>query len=168
MYTDAWTEVDLFRREDLSAGGVIAGPAVIAEANATTVVDPGWQARVTDHSHLMLRRVEARPRDPEATTDVDPVMLELFNNLFMSIAEQMGERLRATANSVNIKEARLLLRALRHRRPSDRQRPAHAGPSGVDGRVHQGGDRGERGADAARRLLRPQQPVPRAPPTSPW
>ena len=104
MYTDAWTEVDLFRREDLSVGDVVAGPAVIAEANATTVVDPGWQARVTDHDHLMLRRVEARPRDSEATTDVDPVMLELFNNLFMSIAEQMGERLRATANSVNIKE----------------------------------------------------------------
>ena len=68
------------------------------------MVDPGWQARVTDHNHLMLRRTEARPRAPGATTDVDPVMLELFNNLFMSIAEQMGERLRATANSVNIKE----------------------------------------------------------------
>ena len=104
LYTDAWTEVDLFHREDLCSGDVVQGPAVIAEANATTVVDPGWQARVTEHRDLVLRRTEARPKDPRATTDVDPVMLELFNNLFMSIAEQMGERLRATANSVNIKE----------------------------------------------------------------
>ncbi len=103
MYTDAWTEVDLFRREELSAGDVVRGPAIIAEANATTVVDPGWRAQVSDRNHLLLERTEARPK-PGATTEVDPVLLELFNNLFMSIAEQMGERLRATANSVNIKE----------------------------------------------------------------
>ena len=104
MYTDTWTEVDLYRREELTAGDRIPGPAVIAEANATTVVDPGWQAVVSDHNHLVLRRTEVRPKAPGATTEVDPVLLELFNNLFMSIAEQMGERLRATANSVNIKE----------------------------------------------------------------
>ncbi|HET7279554.1 MAG TPA: hydantoinase B/oxoprolinase family protein [Dermatophilaceae bacterium] len=104
MYTDEWAEVDLFRREELSSGDVVEGPAIIAEANATTVVDLGWQARVTDHNHLMLERTAARAGEPGATTDVDPVLLELFNNLFMSIAEQMGERLRATANSVNIKE----------------------------------------------------------------
>ena len=104
MYTDAWTEVDLFRREKLSVGDVVQGPAIIAEANATTVVDPGWQARVTDHNHLVLTRTAGRSKEPGATTEVDPVLLELFNNLFMSIAEQMGERLRATANSVNIKE----------------------------------------------------------------
>ena len=104
MYTDTWTEVDLYRREELTAGDRIQGPAIIAEANATTVVDPGWQAEVTDHNHLVLRRTEVRPQASAATTEVDPVLLELFNNLFMSIAEQMGERLRATANSVNIKE----------------------------------------------------------------
>jgi len=104
MYTDAWTEVDVFRREELSSGDVVHGPAIIAEANATTVVDQGWRAQVTGHHNLMLQRTEARPRDLSVTTDVDPVLLELFNNLFMSIAEQMGERLRATANSVNIKE----------------------------------------------------------------
>ncbi|MCB8956209.1 MAG: hydantoinase B/oxoprolinase family protein [Nocardioides sp.] len=104
MYTDRWTEVDLYRREALTAGDRIQGPAIIAEANATTVVDPGWRADVNDHNHLVLRRTEVRPQAPGATTDVDPVLLELFNNLFMSIAEQMGERLRATANSVNIKE----------------------------------------------------------------
>ena len=104
MYTDTWTEVDLYRREELTAGDRILGPAIIAEANATTVVDPGWQAGVNDHNHLVLRRTEVRPRASAATTEVDPVLLELFNNLFMSIAEQMGERLRATANSVNIKE----------------------------------------------------------------
>ncbi|HEX6247947.1 MAG TPA: hydantoinase B/oxoprolinase family protein [Nocardioidaceae bacterium] len=104
MYADGWTEVDLFRREELTAGDVVQGPAIIAEANATTVVDPGWQAKVTGHNHLMLHRTEARTKDPGATTEVDPVLLELFNNLFMSIAEQMGERLRATASSVNIKE----------------------------------------------------------------
>ncbi|MGZ4483610.1 MAG: hydantoinase B/oxoprolinase family protein [Nocardioidaceae bacterium] len=104
MYTDAWTEVDLFRREELCAGDVLRGPAIIAEANATTVVDPGWRAQVTDRNHLVLQRTEARGRAAGTTTEVDPVLLELFNNLFMSIAEQMGERLRATASSVNIKE----------------------------------------------------------------
>jgi 5-oxoprolinase (ATP-hydrolysing) len=104
MYTGAWQEVNLFRRPDLGTGDLVQGPAIIAEANATTVVDPGWRARVTQHNNLMLERVAARSAVPGATTEVDPVLLELFNNLFVSIAEQMGERLRATANSVNIKE----------------------------------------------------------------
>jgi 5-oxoprolinase (ATP-hydrolysing) len=106
MYTDEWTEVDLFHRDRLRPGDLVHGPAVIAEANATTVVDPGWRAEVTDRNDLLLRRTRAplRSKDLGVTTDVDPVLLELFNNLFMSIAEQMGERLRATANSVNIKE----------------------------------------------------------------
>jgi 5-oxoprolinase (ATP-hydrolysing) len=103
MYTGAWTDVDLYRREDLTDGDSIEGPAIIAEANATTVLDPGWRAEVTGNNHLILERSEPRGHDDLSTT-VDPVMLELFNNLFMSIAEQMGERLRATANSVNIKE----------------------------------------------------------------
>ncbi|WP_036251496.1 hydantoinase B/oxoprolinase family protein, partial [Methylibium sp. T29] len=82
----------------------IDGPAVIAERNATTVVDPGWQARVTMQGALELARV--RPRAPRTAlgTEVDPVRLEVFNNLFMNIAEQMGLRLQNTAHSVNIKE----------------------------------------------------------------
>jgi 5-oxoprolinase (ATP-hydrolysing) len=94
----------VFRREELQPGDKIKGPAIIAEANATTVVEPGWQAEVTPLDHLLLRRVEARPARVAIGTNVDPVMLEVFNNLYMSIAEQMGLRLEATAYSVNIKE----------------------------------------------------------------
>jgi len=100
----SWEEVDLFPRSDLRAGDVVDGPALITEANATTVVEPGWRAGVNDLGHLLLTRVEARPDRSALATDVDPVMLEIFNNLFMSIAEQMGVRLQSTAHSVNIKE----------------------------------------------------------------
>jgi len=94
----------VFLRDSLQAGDQVQGPAIIAEANATTVVEPGWQAEVTPLAHLLLKRVEARPERVAIGTNVDPVMLEVFNNLFMSIAEQMGLRLEATAYSVNIKE----------------------------------------------------------------
>ncbi|HKC44465.1 MAG TPA: hydantoinase B/oxoprolinase family protein [Burkholderiales bacterium] len=94
----------VFRRELLWPGDRIAGPAIIAEANATTVVEPGWRAEMTPLGHLVLERVEARPRATAIGTDIDPVMLEIFNNLFMSIAEQMGFALANTAYSVNIKE----------------------------------------------------------------
>ena len=94
----------VYRREELRPGDKIKGPAIIAEANATTVVEPGWQAEVTRLDHLLLKRIEARPVRVAIGTTVDPVMLEVFNNLFMSIAEQMGLRLEATAYSVNIKE----------------------------------------------------------------
>ncbi|MGB7543123.1 MAG: hydantoinase B/oxoprolinase family protein, partial [Burkholderiales bacterium] len=94
----------LYVRERLAPGDRIAGPAVIAEQNATTVIEPGWEAEVTRLDHLLLTRVEARPRRVAIGTGVDPVMLEIFNNLTMSIAEQMGLRLANTAYSVNIKE----------------------------------------------------------------
>ena len=94
----------VFRRGALQPGDTIKGPAIIAEANATTVVEPGWQADVTALDHLVLTRIEARPDRTAIGTRVDPVMLEVFNNLFMSIAEQMGLRLENTAYSVNIKE----------------------------------------------------------------
>ncbi len=94
----------VYLRDALHSGHKIKGPAIIAEANATTVVEPGWQAEVTRLDHLVLRRVEARPARVAIGTTVDPVMLEVFNNLYMSIAEQMGLRLEATAYSVNIKE----------------------------------------------------------------
>jgi len=94
----------VFPRERLSPGDRIAGPAIIAESNATTVVEPGWRAEVTRLDHLVLERVEARPGRAAIGTGVDPVRLEVFNNLYMSIAEQMGLRLANTAYSVNIKE----------------------------------------------------------------
>ena len=94
----------VFRRVALAPGDIIRGPAIIAEQNATTVVEPGWQAEVTKLNHLLLERVVARPRRAAVGTNVDPVMLEIFNNLYMSIAEQMGVRLANTAYSVNIKE----------------------------------------------------------------
>ena len=94
----------VFARDALVPGQRVAGPAIIAEQNATTVVEPGWEAEVTALDHLVLRRVAARTVRYAAGTHADPVMLEVFNNLFMSIAEQMGVRLAQTAYSVNIKE----------------------------------------------------------------
>src|SRR5262245_48512717 len=91
-------------REGLTPGRRIDGPAIIAEKNATTIIEPGWRAEVTPLNHLILNRVFARARREAIGTEVDPVMLEVFNNLFMSIAEQMGLRLANTAYSVNIKE----------------------------------------------------------------
>jgi 5-oxoprolinase (ATP-hydrolysing) len=105
MYSAAqWRDTGLFHRADLRIGDVLAGPAIIADANATTVVEQGWQAQVTPHDHLVLTRVAALPARRALGTTADPVMLEIFNNLFMSIAEQMGLRLQNTAHSVNIKE----------------------------------------------------------------
>jgi 5-oxoprolinase (ATP-hydrolysing) len=99
-----WADVPLARRRDLRPGEGVDGPALIAEDFATTVVEAGWRARVTPGHDLLLERVAPRPGRSAAGTAVDPVMLEIFNNLFMSVAEQMGARLRATAHSVNIKE----------------------------------------------------------------
>jgi len=105
MYVEGrWADVPLARRRDLRPGEGVAGPALIAEDFATTVVEPGWRAEVTPAGDLLLSRVAPRPGRSEAGTEVDPVLLEIFNNLFMSVAEQMGARLRATAHSVNIKE----------------------------------------------------------------
>ncbi|GGK06646.1 5-oxoprolinase [Streptomyces camponoticapitis] len=105
MFVDG-TERDcpLHQRPDLRPDDTVEGPAMIAEADATTVVDAGWQAAVGDLGHLLLTRVSPRPPRVAAGTDVDPVLLEVFNNLFMAIAEQMGVRLENTAHSVNIKE----------------------------------------------------------------
>ena len=99
-----WHEACLVAREDLRPGDRIVGPAVIAEQNATTVIEPGWQAQVTALDHLLLLRVHARQVRHAVGTTVDPVLLEVFNNLFMNIAEQMGLQLQNTAYSVNIKE----------------------------------------------------------------
>ena len=99
-----WHEAALVVREDLRAGDIIPGPAIIAEKNATTVVEAGWQAQLTALDHLLMERRTARALKFAAGTTVDPVLLEVFNNLFMNIAEQMGLQLQNTAHSVNIKE----------------------------------------------------------------
>ncbi len=105
MYAEgAWHDAALVVREDLRAGDVVTGPAIVAEKNATTVVEPGWQARLSALDHLVLTRHVARSVRYAAGTQVDPVLLEVFNNLFMNIAEQMGLQLQNTAHSVNIKE----------------------------------------------------------------
>ena len=99
-----WWDAALVVREQTRPGHIIEGPAIIAEKNATTVVEPGWHARVTALDHLVLDRVQPREARFGVGTRVDPVMLEVFNNLFMNIAEQMGLQLQNTAYSVNIKE----------------------------------------------------------------
>ncbi|GAA5234785.1 5-oxoprolinase [Verticiella sediminum] len=105
MYSaGAWRDTPLYVREDMLPGDVLDGPAIISEANGTNVVEVGWQARITELDHIVMRRVVAREQRRAIGTEADPIMLEVFNNLFMSIAEQMGYRLQNTAHSVNIKE----------------------------------------------------------------
>ncbi len=100
----AWRDAAVFVRENIPLGAAIAGPALIIEPHQTIVVEAGWRAEVTPRNHVVLRRVAAAARREAIGTKVDPVMLEIFNNLFMSVAEQMGVTLQMTAYSVNIKE----------------------------------------------------------------
>ena len=86
------------------AASTVAGPAIIIEPHQTIVVEPGWRARITAKNHLVLDARMKLGRAHAVGTKADPVMLEIFNNLFMSIAEQMGVSLQNTAYSVNIKE----------------------------------------------------------------
>ncbi|AMJ60804.1 hydantoinase B/oxoprolinase family protein [Bosea sp. PAMC 26642] len=99
-----WHEAAVVRREAISPGQQIAGPAIIIEPNQTVVVEDGWSAKLTPKDHLVLVRSRALVQNSAIGTRADPVMLEIFNNLFMSIAEQMGVTLQNTAYSVNIKE----------------------------------------------------------------
>jgi 5-oxoprolinase (ATP-hydrolysing) len=106
LYTGGrWHEAGVFRREVLRPGHVLTGPALVVEANQTIVVEPGWEARITARDHVVMTRAEKMQREEVVGTDhADPILLEVFNNLFMSIAEQMGVALQNTAHSVNIKE----------------------------------------------------------------
>jgi 5-oxoprolinase (ATP-hydrolysing) len=119
MYTlEAWHETPVYQREDLQPGDCISGPALIIEATGTNVIEPNWQAELTQRNHLILKRSQesgdinlkskSSDRDRQQATQnpksPDPVLLEIFNNLFRSIAEQMGITLQNTSSSVNIKE----------------------------------------------------------------
>jgi 5-oxoprolinase (ATP-hydrolysing) len=105
IFTDGqWHDAAIVRRGDVARGQTISGPAILVEDHQTVVIEPGWRAQLTARDHLVLKRVEAKSRDLAIGTQADPVMLEVFNNLFMSIAEQMGETLQKTSSSVNIKE----------------------------------------------------------------
>jgi 5-oxoprolinase (ATP-hydrolysing) len=99
-----WIPTPFVERDALTHGDLVNGPAVIREANTTIVVEPGWQAEVTPRNALLLTRVLAKKHARAIGTQADPVLLEVFNNLFMSIAEQMGVTLANVSRSVNIKE----------------------------------------------------------------
>jgi len=105
MWADgAWRDTPLYDRAELAPGDRIDGPAIVIEKNSTNVIEPGWRADFTAHGHIVLTRAVPAERGQAVGTKVDPVMLEIFNNLFMSIAEQMGSTLENTSHSVNIKE----------------------------------------------------------------
>ena len=99
-----WQRANVYLRATLALGHKIKGPAIIIEPHQTVVIEQGWRAELTPRDHLVLRRVQKLVRARAIGTQADPVMLEMFNNLFMSIAEQMGVALQNTAYSVNIKE----------------------------------------------------------------
>ncbi len=105
MYVgDDWRDVPVYERNALSAGTEIDGPAIVVEPVSTIVLEPGWRARIDVQAALILERHRPRMHDARVSSEADPVMLEVFNNLFMSIAEHMGATLQNTAYSVNIKE----------------------------------------------------------------
>ena len=105
IYTEGeHRDAPVYDRDHLRPGDAIAGPAIVRERNATTVIEPGWCATLTPRDHLVLERVDEVRRVHAIGTTADPVLLEVFNNLFMAIAEQMGVTLANTAYSVNIKE----------------------------------------------------------------
>ena len=100
----AWRKANVYLRETLPAGAGVDGPALVIEPHQTIVVEQGWRAAITAKNHVLLTRVEPMRRREAIGAKADPVMLEIFNHLFMSIAEQMGVTLQNTAYSVNIKE----------------------------------------------------------------
>ena len=99
-----WHDARYVTREALLPGNALSGPAVLLEEHTSIVIEPGWQAQITTHDHVLLKRITARDDGHAVGTKADPVMLEVFNNLYMSIAEQMGAVLENTASSVTIKE----------------------------------------------------------------
>ena len=154
---------EIFDRDALEPGHTIAGPAVIVEPTATTVIESGWTGEMTVRGHLVLDRTAPRPARVAVGTSVDPVMLEIFNNLFMSIAEQMGSVLENTAHSVNVKERLDFSCALFDPgRQPDRQRAAHAGASRARwAKVRARDHRGARRYSKTRRRIRAERALRR-------
>jgi len=104
-FDDGWHDrTPIFKRQQLKPGNELMGPAIIIEENSTIVIEPGFKAVVNSRGHILLEQIEALAHDQKIGTERDPIILEIFNNLFMSIAEQMGRALQRTAHSVNIKE----------------------------------------------------------------
>jgi 5-oxoprolinase (ATP-hydrolysing) len=99
----SWHQAPVYLRGALAPGQSVLGPALIIEDHQTVVVEPGWSAQVTARNDLLLTRT-AKKSVARVGKQADPVMVEVFNNLFVSIAEQMGYALQNTARSVNIKE----------------------------------------------------------------
>ena len=105
MYSGGeWKDIPLYLRTDMQPGRIFTGPAIIIEATGTIVVEQGWRGALNRRGHLVLERYIERNGRETVGAEADPVMLEVFNNLFMSVAEQMGVTLQNTAYSVNIKE----------------------------------------------------------------
>ena len=105
MFTqNTWHDTPVYRRDNLQVGGIIFGPSIVLEATSTIVIEPGWQAQLQAGGELLLTRCQTVAPEQILSTDIDPVLLEIFNRRFMSVAEQMGFVLQNTAHSVNIKE----------------------------------------------------------------
>ncbi len=157
-----WREANVHLRDALPIGARVDGPALVIEPHQTIVVEPGWRAEITRKNHVVMTRVAAPPKRQAIGSKADPVMLEIFNNLFMSIAEQMGVTLQNTAYSVNIKERLDFSCAVfdRHGAPR-RQRAAHAGASGLDGPFGRDDHQGQRRPHPPRRRVRAQRPLQR-------
>ena len=97
-------ETIFYNRDEIKPNEKLSGPAVIIEPTSTIIVEPGWEATLKESNDLILTRTQKIKRASAIGTSVDPIMLEIFNNLFMNVAEQMGMVLENTASSVNIKE----------------------------------------------------------------
>ncbi len=100
----AWHDAVVYTRKQLRPGHTVQGPAIIIEDHQTVVVEKGWNVSLTHHNNLVLKRMAALPALSSISTETDPVMLEIFNNLLMSVADQMGVTLQNSASSINIKE----------------------------------------------------------------
>ncbi|PSB33051.1 hydantoinase B/oxoprolinase family protein [Chlorogloea sp. CCALA 695] len=101
---ETWRDTPVYQREDLQPGTSIDGAAIVVDVTGTNVIEPGWRVELSDRNYLILSKQDLNKQIVTTVTKVDPVMLEIFNNLFSAIAEQMGITLQNTSSSVNIKE----------------------------------------------------------------
>ena len=163
MYTGAGRrDAGLYRRATLRAEDTVTGPAIVAEDDATTVVDPGWQATAGPAGHLVLRRAGPAPRAEGRRHRVDPVHARSLQQP-LHVDRRTDGRTAGEHGALRQHQgtAGLLLRPVRRRRQPGRQRPAHPGAPGLDGGVHQGGAAAQRRHPAPRRRLCRQRSVPR-------